>query len=213
LRKRGEILSPDQKKRRGELGKRAREGMIRIGKPFDLILDWWNTDDEATPKTWAGQQELHKIARAAQDAVAHIGDPTTLLDYGCVLREPKEYCKGTSHDKKVEPFYFDARRFAHRLDVGFSIDELGLKTIAHPGVELLCLIGLERFRPAPISDQQWRFDYWTWSRPLGAPIAAAVFSSVSPIPGGQRYRFHLRFRDDQKRYKAFGPAILVGGEP
>ena len=214
LKKRREKLPSEQEKRRVELGEQARAGGIRIGKPFDLMLDWWNKgDDEATPKTWAGLQELHKIARAAQDALSDVGDLTMLLDWGCVLRMPQEYRKGESDaSKPVEPFYFDARRFAHALDVGFSLDVQKAETVAHPGVELLSLIGLQRFRPAN-APVKWSFDYCIWSYPLGVPVAAAVFSGVIPIPGKQAYRFPLRFRDNQKRYKAFGPAILVGGEP
>jgi CRISPR-associated protein Csx14 len=214
LKKNGKKLSADQEKRLAELGKRAREGEIRIGKPFDLLLDWWNaSDDELIPKTWAGQQELHKVARAAQDTLSDITDMTSLLDYCRVLCMPKEYCKGKSdHKRSVEPFYFDARRFAHRLDVGFSVDALELETIAYPAVELLCLIGLQRFRPATSSNEKWSFGYWIWSTPLSALVAAAVFSGVSAIPGRQSYSLSLRFRDDQKRYKAFGPATFIGGD-
>jgi CRISPR-associated protein Csb3 len=212
--KKGEEVSAEQQKRLAELGSKAREGEIRIGKPFDLLLDWWDAGgDGAAPKTWAGQQELHKVARAAQDALFQINDVITLLDYGCVLRMPKEYAKGKADLKKpVEPFYFDARRFAHRLDVGFSLDALELETVAHPAVELLALLGLQRFRPSAKGNDKWIFDYWTWSTPLSAPVAAPVFSGVSDVPQRRGYRFHLLFRDDQKRYKAFGPSTLFGGE-
>jgi CRISPR-associated protein Csb3 len=100
LKKKGENLSAYQQKRLAELGRHAREGEIRIGKPFDLLLDWWNaSDDEIIPKTWAGQQELHKIACAAQAALSGISDMTSLLDYDCLLRMPKEYCKRKSDQK------------------------------------------------------------------------------------------------------------------
>jgi CRISPR-associated protein Csb3 len=129
-----------------------------------------------------------------------------------VLRLPKEYCKGKSDYKKsVEPFYFDARRFVHPLDTGFSLDKQDAETIAYPAVELLCLIGLQRFRPAA-TPMKWSFDYWPWPWPLTPPVAAAVFSGFSPVPGRQTHRFRLRFRDDQKRYKAFDFAISVGGD-
>lgn len=214
LKKKGERLPPNLEKRRRELGERAREGVIWLGKPFHLTLDWWQTsDEEAVPKTWAGRQELHRIARAAQDALAGVSELAKLLDYGCVLREPREYRKKKSDDRKaVEPFYFDARRFAHSLDVGFSLDVQDAETIAHPAVELLCLIGLQRFRPVATSNEKWSFDYWIWSMPLSAPVAAAVFSGVSSVPGRRTYRFRLRFRDDQKRYKAFSMAIPTGGD-
>ena len=211
LKKQSETLPPDKEERRKELGEQARGGVIRVGKPFALVLDWWQTsDDEATPKTWAGRQELHKVARAAQDALSGVSDPTRLLDYGCVLRMPQEYCKGKFDRKKaVEPFYFDARRFAHSLDAGFSLDAQDAETVAHPAVELLCLIGLQRFRPR-VGPSNRSFEYWTWQRPLRAPVAAAVLSGAVPIDAGQGHRFRLRFRDDQKRYKAFGFATPTG---
>jgi CRISPR-associated protein Csb3 len=215
LKKSGAKLPPDKERRRGELGERARAGRVRIGPPFDLALDWWRTgDDEASPKTWAGLQELHRIARAAQDALPREGDTdlTALLEFHQVLRQPQEYRKERSDSQAVEPFYFDARRFAHRLDVGFSIDALELETAAYPAVEILSLIGLQRFRPAAAPDQRRSFDYWIWRAPLPVAVAAAVFSGVAPIPHRQGYRFPLRFRDDQKRYKAFGFATPMGGD-
>lgn len=218
FKKEGRSLSIGEEKHRVALGEQAREGPIRLGKPFDLILDWWNTgDDEASPKTWAGRQELRRMAQAAQDALSQIDESSlaSILNFGCVLHEPKEprnAPKGSKPAKAVEPFYFDSRRFSHRLDVGFSPDALDLETLAHPAVELLCFVGLQRFRPAATSGQRWSFDYWTWPSRLSVQVAAAVFSGVSPIPGRQWYRFPLRFRDDQKRYKAFGPATLLGGD-
>jgi CRISPR-associated protein Csb3 len=207
----GQRLPQQQEARRTELGELARKGAIRLGPPFALVLNWWQTDDDpATPKTWAGRQELHKVARAAQDALSHISEPLTLFDHGCILRMPDEYRKGASaENRSVEPFYFDARRFAHALDAGFSLDVQDAETIAHPAVELLALVGLQRFRPAPASEK-WTFDYWTWPRPLAPCVAASVTSGVVPIPGCQGYHFHLLFRDDQKRYKAFSFATPQG---
>jgi CRISPR-associated protein Csb3 len=209
----GESLSADEEAHRKELGEKARKGALRLGDPFSVLLDWWQVaDDEATPKTWAGRQEIHKVARAAQDALTQIDDETALFDHGCVLRVPEEYCKRSSDGQKsVEPFYFDARRFSHSLDVGFSLDVIEAETIAHPAVELLSLIGLQRFRPGPApAPIKWSFDYWTWSSPLSAPVAASVAGGAVPTSGRVGYRFSLRFRDDQKRYKAFGRAKTIG---
>ena len=226
----GTQFPPESERRRQELGKRARAGMIHIAEPFSMILDWWQKgDDEATPKTWAGLQEPHKIARSAQDSLSGAQELTALMDFGCVLPMPKEYGQGKS--ASVEPFYFDAGRFSHSLDVGFSLDVQKAQTIAHPAVELLCLIGLQRFRPKAVpvklsfdcliglqrfrpqaAPVKWSFDYWIWRHPLNAPVSAAVFCGASPVAEGLEYRFPLRFRDDQKRYKAFGRATLIGGE-
>ncbi len=213
LRKQRKKLPLEKEELRKELGTRARAGVVRIEEPFFLILNWWQTgDDEATPKTWAGLQELHKIARATQDTLSDIAELTKPFDHDCVLRMPREYRKGKSdYNKRVEPFYFDARRFAHALDAGFSLDVQNAETIAHPAVELLCLIGLQRFRPSAAS-VRWSFDYHTWSRPLSAPVAAAVVNGLVPTPARRRYRFSLLFRDDQKRYKAFGFATPIGDD-
>jgi CRISPR-associated protein Csb3 len=212
LKQQNKKLPSDKEERRKELGILAREGMIRLGKPFNVVLDWWQTDDNdtATPKTWAGRQELHKIARAAQDALSNITELRDLLNYGCVMRTPQEYRKKDSDDeKRVEPFYFDARRFAHALDAGFSLDVQEAETIAHPVVELLSLIGLQRFRPASTSNK-WALTYSVWSMPLSVSVASAATCGALPV--GQHYRFQLQFRDDQKRYKAFDFATPTGDQ-
>ncbi len=208
LRKSGEQLPPEKEERRKHLGGKARKGAIQIGPPFSLYLNWWQTsdDDSKSPKTWAGRQELSKIAQAAQDALPKVSD-STLFNYGAILREPQN---GKSRrQKKVEPFYFDARRFTHALDTGFSLDTQDIETIAYPAVELLCLIGLQRFRPMP-SKLKWNFEYQTWTTPISAPTAAAVASCAVPISDSSKYRFGLNSRDSQKRYKAFGFATQIG---
>ena len=186
------------------------ERNVHIGKPFSLLLDWWQTtdDDRLKPlKTWAGQQKPDTIAMAAQHALrtSSIANGSDLFNYNDVLRDPK-----ASGKKKIEPFYFDPRRFASALDTGFSVDTQGLETPAHPAVELLALIGLQRFHPMPSSVSKWNFEYRTWPEPLDAPVAAAVASCSAPIQGSKQYRFSLGFRDNQKRYKSFGFAIQIG---
>jgi CRISPR-associated protein Csx14 len=206
-------LSPDKEQRRKELGELARKGTLRLEAPFNIVLNWWQTgdDDATTPKTWAGLQELHKVARSAQDALKNFKEIDGLLDHGSALHMPPEYCKVNSDSEKtVEPFYFDARRFAHALDVGFSLDVQDAETVAHPAVELLSLIGLQRFRP--MTREKWEFEYAVWVVPLPVAVASAVASCAIPV-AQRRYRFRLRFRDDQRRYKAFDFATPVGERP
>ena len=139
-----------------------------------------------------------------QRALPHKIDYGFLFDHGLVAHDPAQ------PNKLVEPFYFDARRFAHALDVGFSLDAQGAETNAYPAVELLSLIGLQRFRPTS-SEQKWVFEYCTWSQPIPATVAVGVVCGVVSIPVNNRYRFALGFRDDQKRYKAFKFATQITG--
>ena len=85
-----------------------------------------------------------RIARAMQNALHddRFLSPD-LLDVGLIVYDPD------SPEKKVEPYYFDARRApnAHSRDVGFSPNDLGITTTAFPAVEVLCLVGLEKSRP------------------------------------------------------------------
>jgi CRISPR-associated protein Csb3 len=154
-------LAEDKEVRLKQLGELARGGRLQVRAPdhasyaFSLDLDWWRGADEAVPKTWAGLQEVHKVARAAQDALSAAGETTSILDHACVLRLPAEYRRArTGRNDAVEPFYFDARRFGHALDVGFSLDAIGADTVAHPAVELLALIGLQRFRPKVVPSRE-----------------------------------------------------------
>lgn len=153
-------------------------------------LDWW-LDDQAgidRLKTWAGQQGALKIACGMQEALPEAYDD--LLNASA----------NTS-----APFYFDSRRFAHPMDVGFSLDAVGMNAASHPAVELLALIGLQRFRPAP-GPERWSFAYSTWEDPLSSTATCAVCAGA--IEGQATYVFPIGFRDDQKRFKAFTRATI-----
>lgn len=196
---RDESLSADEKARYEEekkrIEKKAREGTLWLGKPFCLELDWWL--DDASPKTWAGQQGVAQIAQACARGMRAITSVKDCFDYAAVLT--------SSGRSKVEPFYFDARRFAGALDAGFSLDAIGARTSAYPAVEFLALVGLQRFRPKPLDRFMYGYSVWTKWLPLEVGGAAAA----GLLPGTRQHRFRLRFRDDQRRYKAFGFAQLI----
>jgi CRISPR-associated protein Csb3 len=221
LAKEGGALPNHDDERRSSLGKRRREGALTLHDPFGLRVAWWQEEGDDIPKTFAGKQEVLRMAQAMLARLPEAVQDDSPLEYRCLLQAVSEELPETNHGSgnrrgsgtsKVEPFYFDARRFAHALDVGFSLDvqEHAIRASAAPLTELLALIGLQRFRPAA-ADQRWRFDYWTWSVPLSPVIAAGIVCGAAAVPGRKRYRFPLRFRDDQKRYKAFGFAAPIGG--
>jgi len=181
---------------------------IRIGTPFrPFDIDWWVFDQTGARdlKIWAGTMESYGIARAMQCAMR---DPkfesTELLQIGTVVKNPDD------PSKKKEPFYFDARRSpnAHSLDVGFSTNDLGMTSTAHPAVELLCLIGIQVTRPA-FTGKRRIYEYSTWPMPLGANIMLAASCGAIQFPSALTFRFENWFRTGQKKHKAFRSAVPI----
>jgi hypothetical protein len=181
---------------------------IRIERPFRrLRLDWWQDDLAGGKelKVWAGTMESVRIARAMQHALrdARFLSPG-LLDVGLVAFDP-DHTK-----KKVEPYYFDARRGpnAHSRDVGFSPNDLQMTTTAFPAVELLCLVGLQRCLPAK-TNRPRVFAYFTWAKPLPPELLPPLVAGELTMPGCRGYRFENWYRTGQKKHKAFRSAIPV----
>lgn len=208
LKQEGKTLTAADEERRRELGKRSREGALSLGSPFDLRIAWWQEDGDDVPKTFAGRQEVLRMAKAMLSEIDHALHSEAILGYRRLLRSGKS---------KVEPFCFDALRFAHALDIGFSLDvqEKTIRATAAPVTELLALIGLQRFRPVVRTSKERGIkalvEYATWHVPLGLPPAAGAMSGTVTVPGCRHYRFEIRARDDQKRYGAFDFAIPIGG--
>jgi hypothetical protein len=160
---------------------------IDLPSPFHLRIDWWfdKWSGGRELKVWAGTMQSVRIAQAMLFALR---DPALqgqdLFDVGRVVRDPNDATK------KVEPYYFDARRApnAHSRDVGFSPNDLELTTTAFPAAEVLCLIGLQRFRPAPTLVRRV-FEYTGWESPLPPSVAMHVVARAIPLPGTRTYRF------------------------
>jgi CRISPR-associated protein Csb3 len=171
-----------------------------------LVLDWWRDASARDLKTWAGTMNGPRIAQAMLAAIADESlHNERLFDCAMVVKDPE------TSSKKVEPFYFDARRAgnAHSRDVGFAPNDMQLETNAFPAVEVLCLIGLQRFRPAPVPKLRRVFDYCIWQEWLPINVAPAVACGAVRLRDEPRYRFESWFRTSQKKHKAFRPARLV----
>ena len=218
LKKEGKQLPKNEEQRRKELGKLLREGMIRIGDPFKLRLDWWQEDDEGNPKTWAGSQQVLRIAQAALADAARAFDTEQPFDFSCVMRPIPDQTgneqatasvrQGKKKTKdKAESFYFDSRHGANALplDIGFSPNELSMESKAFPAVELLCLIGLQRCRPN-LTETPLVFEYFTWPIPLPVPTLPAAVSGFFGQAFG--YRFENAYRTDQRKHSSYLPATL-----
>jgi hypothetical protein len=213
LKKDNKTLSKGEEKRRKELGILLREGVIVIDDPFRLHLDWWQDDSESNPKTWAGSQQVLRIAQAALMDTVRAFNGDRPFDFACVMRplaaegqdtEPRP-SKGRPNKNvkdKIEPFYFDSRHGANALplDIGFSPNELGMESNAFPAVELLCLIGLQRCRPNP-TNTPLVFEYFPWQTPLPVLVAPAAVSGF--LGQSMGYRFENAYRTDQRKHKGY----------
>jgi CRISPR-associated protein Csb3 len=178
---------------------------IEIGAPFRIRLDWWKDDGGGRLKPWAGSMRGVRIARAMRATLLNSDlQGQDLLDRGMVVYDPAD------PDKKVEPFYFDARRgsSAQPIDIGFSPDSLQLTSAAYPAVEFLCLVGLQRFRPLPAGRPRV-FDYFTWRRPLAVAVASVAACGLLQEGGSEGFRFENAFRTDQRKHKAFTTASRI----
>lgn len=214
LKKQELTLSEVDANRLAELGTAARSGSLYVGIPFTLRLDWWENDNEDSGnsvKTWAAKQETHKIARSLQDALLKTEEFRILLSCSRKLKPSIEYKKDKDNEgKSFTAFYFDARTFVHPRDVGYSLDVQKLKAAIFPAVELLALVGVQRFHPK--SSQKWHFTYATWTSPMPIAVAAAIACGMTPSPSSCIHEFRLNFRDDQRRYKAFSYSTLYKGK-
>lgn len=182
---------------------------IRLGDPFAITLDWWadhNVTGGKAFKVWAGRMSSVRIAAAMKAALADaLASPLPLFDYCAVVYDPDQ----TS--KKVEPFYFDARRGenAKAVDIGFSPDAHSMNSAAYPAVEFLCLVGLQRYRPATTARRRV-FNYHAWTVPLSNELAPAAISGCLAGVDGHAMQFENGFRTDQKKHKSFLPATPLG---
>lgn len=160
---------------------------------FALRLDWW-TDPSAVRagfKTWSGGQTVLGFVEGMRRRIrsdCEVGPD--LLTGIFAIGDPK-------------PFYFDshlARLTA--IDAGFSTEKF--TTPFSPAVELLAMIGLQRFRPITVEPRE-QYAFATWDMPLPANIAAPVAHGLVPSLVSQHFQFPLVVRTGGK-YKAFGPA-------
>lgn len=230
----GGSLTAEREARRKQLGGLLRSGRVTIGSPFNLEMDWWQGDSDEVPKPWAGSMQVRRVAAAAlAECISAFSQPRP-FDYACVLR-PTDDEEGDDaesegeEDGKAEPFYFDCTRGsnAHPVDQGFSANKLlvwrdgppsksgrikrkqvKMESAAFPAVELLALIGLQRFRPMP-TELPRVFDYCVWTILLPPCAAAAAACGLLLGAGGNLYRFENAFRTDQRKHKGFLPAIRV----
>jgi len=189
-----------------DLESRRRELPIVLTGAVELHIDWFRDEFAGGSrfKTWAGQQSVLDIAVAMHRGMDHVvnGDSSQLW----------RDVRGLDL-----PFNFDSDLGAQgsALDIGFSFDPLAgseatrIRGTCRPTLELLCFIGLQRFRPQEIRRQN-RFVYIAWSTYLPPCVASAVACGAVGIADGFPHEFKLLYRT--KYLKSFLPAIPFQGD-
>jgi CRISPR-associated protein Csb3 len=195
-----ELAKADEDERKS-LDKLWREEPIVFHEPFNLRVDWF-MDARAGGdryKTWAGQQSVIDIARSMKKPI----------DDGAWCRiSPAEWL--TRPGGEGVPFNFDSDLGqSSSLDVGFSIDALGLSTRARPLIELGAFIGLQRFRPQSDPSVN-RHAYTLWTVPLLPEAAAVAATGRLGVSTWPTFEFRLLYRT--KYLKSFLSAIPIRGD-
>lgn len=201
--------SPDLAQERKSLEKLRREEPILLHAPFHLRLDWFQDGNAGGSrfKTWAGQQSVLDIASSMKKAI-EAPDWRT--------RAPDEWFSKAVRGCGL-PFNFDSDLGGQgsALDIGFSFDPLAasaatrIESSARPCLEFLAFIGLQRFRPRQLMNDN-RYLYCTWNQPLPPELAAPAACGMLPLADASLFEFRLLYRT--KYLKSFLPAIpYLGG--
>src|SRR5262245_57445130 len=194
-------LSPAEAEEKAYLSALWKRERLHLSVPFDLWFDWWF--DEQTGgkrmKTWAAKQLVLDIARP-------------------MLRVLKEQKWGEdagedvlTRTTRVEgvPFYFDSHSNCQSTarDTGFGLytlrNDIDTSGKARPLLELAAFMGIQRFRPAFVEEQNL-LCYSLWPIPLMVPVAGVATTGMLCLPGERRFAFRMLFRSEYM--KAFLPA-------
>ncbi|MGL6195585.1 MAG: hypothetical protein ACRC2T_12265 [Thermoguttaceae bacterium] len=145
-------------------------------KDHDIFLDWWFI----SCKTWAGQQYSFKKIGTLNVQSKRVESFTKGFQHSITLNQNKET------GETSPPCQIDIRTSWTPLDVGFSLDtqNKNYKRAIFPLVELLAVIGLQRFLPVPDKHVQYTYSYSLWLKPLdavGASVSDLTMSSQDKI--------------------------------
>ncbi len=183
-----------------------RELPIVLAGAVSFRVDWF-CDELAGGsrfKTWAGQQSVLDIARAMHGGIAG------------ATKDSDSSLWSNARGIGL-PFNFDSDLGGQgsALDIGFSFDPLAgseatrIEGTCKPALELLCFVGLQRFRPREIPREN-RFVYAAWRSPLSPSVASTVACGAVNVGDNLLHEFKLLYRT--KYLKSFLPAILFQGE-
>ncbi len=198
--------SPGLEEEKKVLESFLRELPIVISGQITFRIDWFCDEFAGGSrfKTWAGRQSVLDIATDMHGGIRALGAASESMIWNSA--------RGIGL-----PFNFDSDLGGQgsALDIGFSFDPLAgsettrIEGTCKPAMELLCFIGLQRFRPRELKGEN-RFVYTAWKIPLAPSVASAVACQSIRITDDPAYEFRLLYRT--KYLKSFMPAQKFQGE-
>lgn len=191
---------------------------IQLAAPFDLRLDWWNSDaaQHDKLKTWSAGKKVTDLLNGKttvrKTKKGETSYSPSMRDHlkESVSKNPGDWLRVAEVIESPKAFGYDSRLSRNNaLDLGY----VGNSAMAFsPAVEVLSLVGLQRFRPWVIVTWS-RNRYCTWRQPLSVDIAAVAALGVIPQFIDNCFEFPIKPRDAQGRYKLFGHAQPVRRSP
>ncbi len=175
-----------------------------------LQVDWWR--DEMTPPDKKKSQET--CAKSAFTTWSGNQSPQQII-YDRLLPALRDVIKSEHEDwffarvPLTGRFGFDHAAAVKAIDVGWSPDEQDIPVATSPCIELLAMIGLQRFRPTQLNEQS-SFAYQTWVDAATPLVAVAKVAGLIHDSGSQRFQFTV---EERGKYKYFGPATPIGDHP
>jgi CRISPR-associated protein Csx14 len=152
-----------------------------------LTLDWWlKPADTADLRLWSGSNSFTGFFRDSTDAIKQ--------DLENRRKDDEPWSLDRSFQMKTQPFFFAASRRLHENEFGVSMDKIESEFQHFPYIELLCAIGLQRFRPFPLNEG--RFRYSAWHEPLEALLASVIVCGCMAWPTRTDFAFRVVDRDD-----------------
>lgn len=162
---------------------------FHIGSPFahSITVDYWAKIrlERGIPVVvanqpwnfWSGHQTPLRIWKSLQSSLAI--QLNEISSEACTnLFRHRVFQKGR--------FGFDPGPSWNTLDVGFSPNEQCMPVYSSPAVELLSVIGMQRFRPNT-QKKNSDFEYYTWSKPLCPIVAAIALTGNLELPKAKRF--------------------------
>jgi hypothetical protein len=133
--------------------------VILSSNRWSITLDWWLDELRYRPnnrlKMWSGNS-----------------NPADMLKFFIKQGTGRINAGGTV-------FGFDTRTSRDALAVGFSKKDTGEKAGLYPRTELLCAIGLQRYRPQ-------EYAYYAWEKRV--PLSLTHAAAIQEFPGISQFR-------------------------